>query len=129
MMKKTKKKASVSVPKDEDFKKFVVRGKLSDANYWKWRLTIEEGSTAKAKSEVAQLRCQLKVEEIEKQKYKLILLQKSFQEAQLNIKQSSEEYDKVKGEIEEEMEISLNGCTINPYTFEVQEIPEETTKE
>lgn len=104
--------------------KLKVRGKMTGEQYWKWRLTIEEGDLAKSKAECAHLKCQLKVLEIEKNNLQLTLSRKNYLESQLTIKQSVNEYAKVKEEIEFELGISLDNCSINPYTFEIQELPD-----
>ncbi len=114
-----KKKEEPAVPK------LKIRGKMADAQYWKWRLTIEEMSHAKVVSENAHLKCRLRVLEVEKQQLQLILDRKLYQEKQDLVKQSQLEYTNIKGEIEEELGFSLDGCSINPHTYEVQELPKD----
>lgn len=103
--------------------KLKVRGTMSGEQYWRWRTTIEEGDVAKAKAEVSHLKCQMKVLEAERTQLQMTLLRQGYKESQNLVLQAKEEYDNVKKEIEQDLGVSIDGCSINPHTYEVQELP------
>lgn len=101
-----------------------ILGKLPDAEYWKWRLTIEEMEHSKSQLALATANCQVKTLEIEKMKYQLMELNRKRIDSGEALKNSKQEYDKVKTEIEKAVGISLAGCVVDPYTFEVKRLEE-----
>jgi len=112
---------NTSKPDDiESFTKLKTTGRLTPEQYWKWRLTIEEGVVARGVLENANLKCQLKSLELEKGHLQLVLAKKQMQECQVLVEQSKQEYTKIKTEIEEDIGTTLNGCVISDVTFEVQ---------
>lgn len=107
-----------------------IMGKLSEAQYWKWRLTIEEQVHQKTRQNGANVMCRLKAVELEKCKLEMVILRRGYIDEQAKTAPCKEEYDKVKGEIEKALGISLNGCSIDPYSYEVKLLPKnQETKE
>lgn len=100
-------------------------GKLSEAQYWRWRITIEEMDHSKSKQEISHCHCKLKQLEIEKTNLQLVLSRKTFQNSQEAVKLSKEAYDHEKQKIENEVGVSFNGCVIDPHTYEIKKLEEE----
>ena len=93
---------------------------LSKSQYWMWRLTIEEMSHSKTKLNMEQARlsfknCEWLLKDAERK-----LQSVNVRTAKLGVEKADEEYNRVKGLIEAELNISLKGCVIDEYNYEVK---------
>ena len=113
---------------EHDIEELEVIGQLSDGQYWKWRLTIEEMDHYRTKERAQVLEYKLRETEVELMKSRLALLKPGVQAAHTNKQKAVEEYQKHKSELEEELGLSLNDCVIDEYTFKIKKQPT-TTKE
>lgn len=96
--------------------------KLSAADYWEWRCTIEERKVAKVNEKRVHLEREIMHKEIENRKLKLALFKETVRAAQLSVEDSDAEYEKIKQRLEKKLGISLDNKAIDPYSFEIKEI-------
>ena len=118
---KTKPNGAQPLPPPQEFQGTGVR--LKDAQYWKWRLTIEEMQHASTTRDLRNLECKYKELEIQKETLHLIVLRGKLQEQVSAVAASKIEYDQIKNEIESDLGISLNNCVIDEQTWEVKKLP------
>lgn len=102
--------------------------KIRPELYWEWRCTIEELNSAKIKERSVHLEKELKQKEIEINKLRLALFRETVTSARQGAIEAQKEYEKMKQRIEEEIEMSLNGCVIDDISYEVKKIDDEPDK-
>lgn len=110
-----------AVPPPQDFDATGIR--LSDAQYWKWRLTIEEMQHAASIRDLRNIECKYKELELQNGQLQLIAMRAKHLEQVKAVEASKAEYDLVKKEIEAQLGISLNQCVIDDQTWEVKKLP------
>lgn len=90
--------------------------------YWQWRTTIEEvkyqHSLVKiAKSEVREKTLETRIKELEAK-----LSTQRVKDARYLLESAEVEYNRIKGVIEKQLELSLNDSVIDEYNYEVKKI-------
>lgn len=100
-----------------------VKDRLTAAEYWEWRATIELGNVSKEKLKNAELEFKLMLKESELLSIRSqnFLLTK-VQACRDNVKEMKEEYERYKKVLEESLGQSLNGKMITE-TFEIVDLP------
>ena len=98
--------------------------KLTSAQYWEWKCSIEELKSSKLNDKRVHLEQEIMNKEIENRKLKLALYKETVRSARSSVVHMQENFEKIKQRIEEELGMSLQDCTIDPYTLEVKKIQE-----
>jgi hypothetical protein len=109
------------VPPPADFQPTGIR--LTDAQYWKWRLTIEEMQHAASLRDLRNIECKYKELELQNGALQLRELRTKHNDQVKAVEASKSEYDLVKKEIETQLGVSLNQCVIDDLTWEVKKLP------
>ena len=99
--------------------------KMTAAQYWEWRCSIEEIKVAKLNEKKAHLENEILNKDIENKKLKLVLFKESARSARSSVLATQEDFEQTKQRIEKELGISLKDCTIDPYTYEIKPINED----
>lgn len=103
-------------------KKEMTEKKLTAAQYWEWRTTIEELKSAKLSDEVTKLKRDAMEREIENKKLRLALFKDVLRASAHQSKKAKDEYDRYKKVLEGELEMALDGCVISDVDFSVQKL-------
>ena len=98
--------------------------KLTPAQYWMWRLTIEEMEHAKTKEKVFRQGLALQLKENENSQLKYGIKTFKLESVTAQTKAAKKEYDNFTASLETELGISLKGKIIDEITFEVKELVE-----
>lgn len=102
--------------------------KLNAAQYWEWRCTMEEVKSAQLNEKRVLQDRELMNKDIEIRKLRLALHKTVQQSAHSAVDAAKKEYDRLKKQIEEELNISLDNCVIDEYTYEVKKLEETNTE-
>lgn len=115
--KKADKKEAVKI--EEDFDNPAAIAKLTPAQYWEWRTSVEEKSHEDTRVRVAQLRQQIAELQVSEAKLRAQLAANDVKEALMHQKRITDDYHAFRMKLETELGVGLRGCTINPYSYEV----------
>lgn len=98
--------------------------KMTPAQYWEWKCSIEEMKLAKMNEKRVFLEKELMNRELENKKLRLALFKDTVKSARNSVTTKEEDFEKTKQRIEEELGMELKDCTIDPYTYEIRKIEE-----
>jgi len=98
---------------------------LSEGQYYKWRLTIEELDHAKTLQSKASLEFKIKQLEYENASLRVRVSTDLLRNGKEGVSIAEKEYQRVKAEIEGALAISLNDKMIDPYTYQVKDVPKQ----
>jgi hypothetical protein len=96
--------------------------KLSHAQFYEWRLKIEEMQHAKVQSELLLQKMRGMEKDIEIQTLRLNIYKNSVKAAQELSKLKIDEYQVHRDKLEKELGVSLKNVTIDEVTFEIREL-------
>lgn len=106
-----------------------MKSHLSPAQYWEWRTTISEAEIAKEKFKSTQLEYKLLQKEAENLSIRTQLFLRIRMEAvKAEVGKTAAEYERFKKVLEEDLGQSLNNKLIDDVSFEIRDLPDETTK-
>jgi len=102
--------------------------RLTPAQYWEWRTTIEEKSHEDTRVKIAELRKQLTESRLSEAKLNVQIATFMLKDALDKQRKISEDCQAFRVELERDLGVSLKECTIDPVFYEI--IPRfEETKE
>jgi hypothetical protein len=105
------------------------RTALSPAEYWEWRTTISDMDLAKFRLAKTELEYKLLLKDSELMVARQQLFLKTRMDAARDgVTNAKAEYDRFKGDLEKSLGQSLSGKIIDDVTFEIKDLPDETTK-
>lgn len=99
-----------------------MKNKLSKAQYWEWRTTIEEMAHAKSKLDNKRLMYSLMDKDIEILRLKLHIYKEQVELAEKHNGDCKKEYDRCREQLEKDLGRSLKDVVIDDLTFEIKEL-------
>lgn len=96
--------------------------KLSSAQYWEWRCTIEELANAKHLLTVACQRQRLLELEAEVAKLKVAANRQSVRDASANKDNIEKDYHSFREKLEKDLGVELKDCVIDEYDYTVKKL-------
>jgi len=96
--------------------------KLTKAQYWEWRCTIEEMKTAELNKGREILSIKLMEKDLELQQLKLMNQKRNLGKVTNAVVDAKKEYERFKEMLEEKLKISLKDKSIDPVTFEIHDL-------
>lgn len=95
--------------------------KMTPAQYWEWRCTIEELKSSELNFKRVMLERQIKELEIELRKKELILFKEVVINASSDKEKIKKDYESFKTKLEEQLGCSLSNCVIDDITYEIKD--------
>lgn len=96
--------------------------RLTSAQYWEWRCSIEEMKSAKLNEKRIHLEKEIMNKEIENKKLRLALFKETLGAARNSVANAELEYGKFKERLELELDVDLNNCIIDEVTYELKKL-------
>jgi hypothetical protein len=97
-------------------------GKLSEAEYYKLALKMEEMQHELAKLKVKEQQTQLLEKDIDIMKLKLALHKQVIIDSRLSFDETKKSYEQFRDELSKTLGFELKDLVIDPYTFEAKKI-------
>lgn len=105
-----------------------VKTHLRGEDYWRWRASISEMSRADLSLKNAELQHKLLMKDADIQVVRAQLFMKSVIGSAKDAQdQAKKEYETIKAELEAYLGCSLNSKAIDDFTYEVRDLPQQTT--
>lgn len=96
---------------------------LSPEQYYKWRFLMEEMIHWDTRIKLTRLHYSHMEKDIEIQKLKAAIHKNVVKDHEATSKLKKEEYEAYRQELEKQLNVSLDDCTIDDVTFEVRKLP------
>ena len=126
----TTKKTTSKKTEKQEFEHFDSIAKMTPAQYWEWRTTVEELEHSKTKGEMVMMEikiCDREAAVIDKERK---LKVKKYQDTTEKYDKIKTDYEGFKRKLEDELGINMNNTVICPYTFEIRKLTDDSsTKE
>jgi predicted transcriptional regulator len=113
------KKADKKAVKEDEFANPAAIAKLTPAQYWEWRTSLEELSHEDTRVEVARLRQRIAELKVSEAQLEAKVADVGAREAQIHRSKLNADFHQFRERLEKELGISLRNCTIHPYSYEV----------
>jgi hypothetical protein len=108
--------------KEEDLSNLNVVGYLTPAQYWEWRCTLEEMTSARHVFVVTQQKFELMAKDIEIARLKNEVYKTAVQAAKANVDRLEADYQVYRKKLEETLGFTLESCTIDAFNFAVRKL-------
>jgi hypothetical protein len=99
---------------------FITIGNLSEAEFFRWKLSLTEVFLAEAKGKLAQARVASMEKDVELVRLQIALAKHGLGDAQDSINGAKEAYRRFREEIKESKGFDLSDCVIDEITYEVR---------
>jgi len=96
--------------------------KLSPAQYWEWRCSLEEINSAKLMLSATQQKQKIKELEAEVSKLRALLFKKSVDAATGNLKKIQDDFQEYRKKLEAELGMSLESCVVDPVDYSIKKL-------
>ena len=96
--------------------------KLTKEQFWKWNGYIEKMTHGETKLKLVRLQGLVSEKDLEILRLKIALFRQNIQIAEENYNNYKAEYEEVKKQLETELGLSLNGCSIDEITLEIHKL-------
>lgn len=107
---------------NENIENLNVLATLTPSQYWEWRCTIEELTTAKQEAKIAQQKTRILELEIELGRTRHALFQSSVKEALDKAKRVEADYQVFREKLEKEIGCTLKDCVIDEFNYTVKKL-------
>jgi len=110
---------------DAEFFNIGATAKMTGAQYWEWRTTVEEMLHAKSKANIAQLKKQVLDLQAIELNLKARLEAFVVKDATNHKEEVASDYQDFRKKLETQLGVSIENCSIDPINFEVIPLKQE----
>lgn len=96
--------------------------KLTKAQYWEWRCTIEEMTNAELNKSREILSIKLMEKDLELRQLQLLNKKRNLGKVTNAVTETKKEYERFKEMLEEKLKMSLKDKSIDPVTYEIHDL-------
>lgn len=96
--------------------------KLTELQYYKWKNSIQDMWLEETRLREAICKHSMMEKDLEIIKYKILLNKENLKTQKILVDDSKTNYEKLRSDLEQELEIELKDCVIDEITFEIKKI-------